>query len=90
MALHDPALKKSFDDNRRAIALAHVPENAIRNFEAMTIPERRWAHWNAEAQAMRHDGLAATDEALGRDPEYNRQCAANRRATAAALQAIGL
>lgn len=84
------ALQESFDANRRAIALAHVPEAAVRNFEAMSIGERRFAHYHAEAQALRHDKLAATDEALGRDPGYNRQCAANRRITAAALKAIGL
>lgn len=90
MSRHDPDLQKAFDTNQRAIALANIPETAIRNFEAMSIGERRWAHLQAEMQAMRHDKLAATDEALGRDPGYNRWCAANRRATADALKAVGL
>lgn len=90
MALHDPDLQKAFDANWRAKALAAIPETAIRNFEAMSIGERRWAHLQAEMQAMRHDKLAATDEALGRDSGYNRGCAANRRATADALKAVGL
>ena len=90
MSRHDPALIEAFDANRKAIALANIPENAIRNFEAMTVAERRWAHLNAEMQAKRHDLLARTDEAIGRDPSYNRKCAANRRITAAALEAIGL
>lgn len=88
--LHDPDLQKAFDANQRAKALANIPETAIRNFENMSIGERRWAHLQAEMQAMRHDKLAATDEALGRDPSYNRRCAANRRATADALKAVGL
>lgn len=90
MARHDPDLIKAFETTQRAIALAAVPETAIRNFEAMTVPERRWAHLNAEMQAGRYDLLAETDEALGRDPSYNRRCAANRRATADALKAVGL
>lgn len=87
---HDPALQEAFETNRRAIALANFPETAIRNFEAMSVGERRFAYQQAEMQALRHDKLAATDEALGRDPGYNRQCAANRRATADALKAVGL
>jgi hypothetical protein len=90
MALYDPDLQKAFDANRAAIAKAVIPETAIRNFENMSISERRWAHMQAEMQALRHDKLAQTDEALGRDPGYNRQCAANRRATADALKAVGL
>lgn len=90
MALHDPDLQKAFAANQRAKVLANIPETAIRNFENMSIGERRWAHLQAEMQAMRHDKLAVTDEALGRDPGYNRWCAANRRATAAALKAVGL
>ena len=90
MARHDVELTKAFETNRRAIALAAIPENAIRNFEAMSVGERRFAYQQAELQALRHDKLAATDEALGRDPGYNRYCAANRRATADALKAIGL
>lgn len=90
MALHDPDLQKAFAANQRAKVLANIPETAIRNFENMSIGERRWAYLQAEMQAMRHDKLAATDEALGRDPGYNLWCAANRRATAAALKAVGL
>lgn len=87
---HDPALQEAFDANRRAIALANFPENAILNFKAMSVGERRWAHWNAEAQAGRYDILASTDEALGRSPNYHRKLAADARRTAEALQAIGL
>lgn len=87
---HDPDLIEAFEKNRAAIAKARIPETAIRNFEAMSIGERRWAHLQAEMQALRYDKMAATEEGLGRDPGYHRQCAANRRATAAALEAIGL
>lgn len=90
MARHDPALIKAFEDNRAAIAKAAIPETAIRSFENMSAGERRWAHMQAEMQALRYDKLAATDEALGRDAGYHRQCAANRRATADALKAVGL
>jgi len=90
VALYDPDLQKAFDANRAAIAKVNVPETAIRNFEAMSIGERRWAHLNAEMQAKRHDSLAETDEALGRDPGFNRWTANNHRATADALKAVGL
>lgn len=87
---HDPALQDAFETNRRAIALANFPENAIRNFEAMSVGERRWAHWNAEAQAGRYDILAKTDEALGKCPNYHRKLADNARRTAEALKVVGL
>lgn len=90
MSRHDPKLIEAFEKNRAAIAKARVPETAIRNFEAMSIGERRWAHLQAEMQAGRYDKMAQADEALGHDAGYHRQCAANRRATAAALEAIGL
>lgn len=88
MARHDPKLIEAFTANRAAIARAVVPETAIRNFEAMSIGERRWAHLQAELQAGRYDKLAARPGHP--DNDYHRQCAANRRATAAALEAIGL
>lgn len=88
MALHDPDLIKAHEANQRAIALANIPETAIRNFEAMSIGERRWTHLQAEMQASRYDLLAARPGHP--DNGYHRQCAANRRATAAALKAIGL
>ena len=90
LARHDPDLIKAFETNRAAIAKAVVPETAIRNFEGMSIGERRWAHMQAELQAARHDKLAATDEALGHDAGFNRWTANNHRATAAALKAVGL
>lgn len=88
MALHDPNLIEAFEKNQRAIALAGVPETAIRNFEAMSVAERRAAHFDAEFEARRHDMLASRPGHPSND--HHRQCAANRRATAAALKAVGL
>ena len=88
MARHDPELTKAFTANRAAIAKAVVPETAIRNFEAMSVGERRFAHFTAEAEALRFDKLASRPGHP--DNDYHRQCAANRRATADALKAVGL
>ena len=89
MALHDPALIEAFETNQRAKALANVPETAIRNFEAMSIGERRWAHLNAEMQAKRNDALAEAPS--NREcANYYRVAADGYRATADALKAIGL
>ena len=85
---HDPALQEAFEANRRAVALANVSETAIRNFEAMTVGERRHRHEVASMQAIRHGLLANRPNHPSAD--YHRDCADNARRTAAALKAIGL
>lgn len=89
MALHDPALIKSHEANQRAIALADFPETAIRNFEAMTVGERRFQHEVSEMQAIRH-GILAGLKCNADLADYHRDCAEGFRRTAAALKAIGL
>lgn len=87
MALHDPDLQKAHAANQRAIALANVSETVIRNFEAMTVGERRFAHEVAIQHAIQHDILA---RGPNRDADYHRSIAKDQRDTAAALKAIGL
>lgn len=85
---HDPALIEAHAANQRAVALANVPDYVIADYEAMTPAQRRYQHGIAEFQADRHDILASRPGHPSND--YNRQCAANYRRTAAALKAIGL
>lgn len=88
MALHDPDLQKAHAANQRAIALANVSETAIRNFEAMTVGERRHRHEAATMEAIRND-LLAKRPGHPNAGEFRRVADSARR-TAAALKAVGL
>lgn len=88
MARHDPDLTKAFKANRRAVALANVPDYVIADYEAMTVGERRHRHEVASMQAIRHGLLAKRPNHPSAD--YHRDCAANARRTAEALKAVGL
>lgn len=89
MTRHDPGLAKAHEANRQAIALANVSETAIRNFEAMTVGERRYQHEVSEMQAIRHSILAGR-KCNAEFADYLRECADGFRRTAAALKAVGL
>ena len=87
MSRHDPDLIKAHEANQKAIALASVSETAIRNFEAMTVGERRFQVNVFDNLAIQHDIYARSP---GRDAEYHQGVARGHRASIAALKAIGL
>lgn len=88
MALYDPDLIKAHVANQRAIALAALPETAIRNFEAMPAHERRHRCEVARMEVIRNDLLANRPGHPNAD--QFRRIADNARKTVAALKALGL
>ena len=83
MSIHTPIA-----DLSRSVALSGISETAIRNFEAMTVGERRHRHECATMEAIRNDLLARRPNHP--DTAYYRSVADNHRKMAAALKAIGL